>query len=42
LPANDARVDLAASFVRTTPAQEDTLNVDQERVYVWMRYMGGS
>jgi hypothetical protein len=32
----------AAGFVRTTPAQEDTFNVDQPRAYVWMRYMGDS
>ena len=32
----------AASFVRTTPVQEDTLNADQDRVYAWMRYIGDS
>ena len=30
----------AAGFVRGTPAQEDELNLDQERPYVWMRYTG--
>jgi RimJ/RimL family protein N-acetyltransferase len=28
----------AAGFVRAAPVEEATLNVDQERVYVWMRY----
>jgi GNAT superfamily N-acetyltransferase len=31
----------AAGFVRTTAVQEETLNFDQERAYVWMRYMRG-
>jgi [ribosomal protein S18]-alanine N-acetyltransferase len=30
----------AAGFVRTTPAQEDTFNLDQPRVYAWMRHTG--
>jgi ribosomal-protein-alanine N-acetyltransferase len=28
----------AAGFERATPSQEDALNLDQDRRYVWMRY----